>query len=292
MTDKPSTIKDAPRRRPRLALRFVRDAFVIVVGVYLGLCGYLYIKQRDYVYRPDRDLTVDPNQYNLRYETLVLTAADGVKVSTWFVPAKDANAPIVVLLHGNAENMGGQMDMILSCNRMGYSVLAMDYRGYGKSEGSPTEAGTYLDADAAWEYLTEKRAIPPNRIVIHGRSFGGGIAAYLASRHAPAGVILESTFTSIPDRGAELFPLFPVHLLSKFQYNSLERMGSISCPVLVIHSKDDQVIPFEHGERLFRAAKEPKQFVAIQGSHDGGYVASHKVYDPAVKGFLRLCLGR
>ncbi len=277
--------------RPRLALRFARDACVIVVGVYLGLCGYLYVRQGDYVYRPDREIAVNPKQHNLPYEDLALRTADGVSISAWFVRAGDPNA-VVFLLHGNAENMAGQMDLVLSYSRMGYSVLALDYRGYGKSEGQPDEQGTYMDVDAAWEYLTKRRGIARDHIVVHGRSLGGALAAYAASQYLPAGVILESTFTSIPDRGAELFPMFPVRLLSKYQYNSLERMSEISCPVLVVHSVDDEVIAFVHGQRLYQAAREPKTLVAIHGSHTSGSMASHEVYDPAVREFLRLTLRR
>ncbi|MCP4378036.1 MAG: alpha/beta hydrolase, partial [bacterium] len=160
------------------------------------------------------------------------------------------------------------------------------YRGYGQSEGSPSEQGTYRDAEAAWTYLTRKRKIDASKIVLFGRSLGGAVAAWLAVEKHSAGVILESTFTSVPDRGAELYKYLPVRFLARINYNTLGRIDKLRCPLLVIHSPDDEIIPYHHGQQLFESAKEPKRFLEISGGHNGGHITSGTLYTNALAEFL------
>lgn len=174
---------------------------------------------------------------------------------------------------------------------MRLNVLMFDYRGYGRSEGSPDEKGTYLDAEAAWRYLVEQRRERAGQIVIHGRSLGGAVAAHLAGDHTPAALVLESTFSSIPDLAARLYWWLPVRWLSKFHYRTAERVAAIQCPVLVIHSRDDDLIPFEHGRHIFEAAPQPKRFLEIRGSHNSAFLDSESTYAPALRAFLGEHLG-
>jgi len=266
-------------------LRTARDLVVVVVGVYVVLCVALYLLQSRLVYYPSRDIDTTPGQLHLPFEEVFLTASDGVRIHAWYVPAERA-CGTVLFCHGNGGNISHRLDTIWTLHQLGTNVLIFDYRGYGRSEGHPTEEGTYLDAEAAWKHLREQRGEPAGRIVIHGRSLGGAVAAYLARAHTPAGVVLESTFSSLPDMGAKVYPMFPVRLLSRFRYATAEYVTAVKCPVLVVHSPEDDIIPFAQGRAVFAAAAEPKRFVQIRGSHNSGFLESGDVYTSALRDFL------
>ncbi|MCB0210042.1 MAG: alpha/beta hydrolase, partial [Anaerolineae bacterium] len=161
----------------------------------------------------------------------------------------------------------------------------------GQSEGSPSEAGSYLDAEAAWHYLTEERRIAPEKIVIVGRSLGGGVATWLAQHQSAAALVLESTFTSIPDMAAHQYPFLPVRPLTRIRYNTLARLPHIDMPLLIVHSPADDVIPYEHGRQIFQAAAEPKQFLEIQGDHGSGFLTSGEIYALTFKTFVEKYAG-
>ncbi|MCS7293720.1 MAG: alpha/beta hydrolase [Gloeomargarita sp. SKYBB_i_bin120] len=258
----------------------------ITAGVYGGLLLLLWLGQARLMYFPSRQIVATPQDTGLSYEDLRLTTADGVTISAWWIPAPDPNAPVLLFAHGNGGNISYRLPYMRIFYGLGLASLFFDYRGYGESEGEPTEQGTYLDGEAAWRYLTETRHIPPERIVLYGESLGGAIATYLAVRFRPAGVILGSTFTSVPDIAKGLFPYMPVDWLAQFQYNNLERIQQIHVPVLVIHSPQDEIIPFDHGKRLYAAANEPKFFLQIQGDHNEGFLDSLPVYEAGIRQFL------
>ena len=180
----------------------------------------------------------------------------------------------MLFCHGNAGNISHLLEPIRAFHGLGLNTLVFDYRGFGASQGAPDEQGTYLDADAAWSYLVETRGIDPQKIVVYGRSLGGPIAARLARGLTPRGLVLQATFTSIPDLGQELYPLFPAGVLARYHYNTLEYLSRVICPVLVVHSREDDLIPFAHGERLYQAAPKPKDFLEIAGGHGDGFAAS------------------
>ena len=266
-------------------LRVARDIVVIGVGVYLVLCVVLYFLQSRLLYYPDRDVSPTPKVLGLTFEDLTLTASDGVRINAWYVPA-EAAAVTVLFCHGNAGNISGRLHTIQLVHELGANMLIFDYRGYWRSEGKPTEKGTYLDAEAAWAHLVKHRRAAPERIVLHGRSLGGAVAAHLARQHTPGGLILESTFSSLADMGQKLYPVFPVRWLCKFDYATAEYVRSAACPVLVIHSGEDDIVPFAQGRKVFAAAGEPKQFVKIRGSHNTGLLESEDLYRAALKQFL------
>ena len=160
------------------------------------------------------------------------------------------------------------------------------------SDGKATEEGTYLDAEAAWRYLTTKRGIPEQDIVIFGRSLGGAIAAQLAMKNPPRALVLESTFTSVPDVGAKKYPFLPVRWLSRFQYDTRKILTSISAPVLILHSPQDTIIPYKNGRELYATASEPKSFLEITGGHGRGFLDTGKTYLDGLDGFLRIHLDR
>ncbi|MHC4563076.1 MAG: alpha/beta hydrolase [Planctomycetota bacterium] len=272
-------------------LRVVWLIVRIVTGVYVLSALLLYVMQSRYIYYPTPDIEATPDLIGLPYEDLTFKAADGVTLTGWFVPAEKARG-VVLLFHGNGGNIGHRIDTLGIFNSLGLSTFIIDYRGYGRSEGKPSEKGTYLDAEAAWNYLTGERGIEPEQIILFGRSMGGVFASYLAKDRAVAGVIVESCFTSAVDMGAELFPLMPVRLLSRYKYPAADYLSQATCPVLVIHSPDDDIIPFHYGQRLFDAAPEPKTFLQIAGSHNDGFLLSGRTYTDGLDTFISERLGK
>lgn len=262
----------------------------VTAASYVGLALLLYWRQSRYIYHPSRSLTSTPATAGLKYEEVNVRAADGVPIHGWYVPAEDL-APTVLLCHGNAGNIWHRIDVLWMFHEMGFNVCCFDYRGYGKSGGTPTEEGTYRDAAAVWDWLVSVKGTAPERIVVHGESLGGAVAAWLAENRAPAGLVLESTFTSLPDMAAKLYPFLPVRWLCRFRYNTLERMKAIRCPVLVAHGREDEMIPFVFGQRLFAAAREPKEFFELRGSHNTGREESGRKYEAVLRGFIREAAG-
>ncbi|GAH99299.1 unnamed protein product, partial [marine sediment metagenome] len=189
--------------------------------------------------------------------------------------------------HGNGENISTGLTFIDYFNRkLGLSVFIIDYRGYGKSEGRPNERGTYLDASAAWEYLTGYKKIRPQDIIIFGRSLGGPIAAWLAKEVKARALILDSTFTSIKDIAAELHPYLLVRKFFKFDYPTIDYLKGAGIPVLIIHSGEDDYIPFSHAIKLYNAANEPRQFLKIRGKHNDNYIESEEIYIKGIRSFI------
>lgn len=263
---------------------------IIIAGVYVIFTGFLFIFQSHYIYYPVRALSTDPSSIGLNFESVSFETADGVKLSGWFIPRKNARG-VILFCHGNAGNISHRLESIQIFHQLGLGVFIFDYRGYGESQGKPTEPGTYRDAEAAWRYLTEERQIDPNQVIIFGRSLGGAIGAWLAQHHTPGALILESTFTSLPDIAARVYPYLPVRLLLRFRYNTAEYLGRVNCPVLIVHSRDDEIMPFRHGQRLFGIAKEPKKFLEITGTHNEGFITSGKRYKDGLNAFISVYMG-
>ena len=258
---------------------------ITIAGVYLAFAGFLFIFQSHYIYYPERVLSVTPHSIGLQFESVSFETTDGVQLSGWFVPSESARG-VILFCHGNAGNISHRLDSIQIFHQLGLDVFIFDYRGYGQSEGKPTEQGTYKDAEAAWRYLIEERQVKPNEVIIFGRSLGGAVASWLAQSHTPGGLILESTFTSLPDIAAGLYPYLPVRLLLRFEYNTAEYLGRVDCPVLIVHSRDDEIMPFNHGQQLFESAKEPKKFLEITGTHNNGFITSGKRYEDGLHTFI------
>jgi uncharacterized protein len=280
----------------QILLRYLLPVIRILVLAYIGLAIALYFGQSNLVYMPSQALTETPASIGLKFEDIQITTKDNVNLSAWFVPAKDNDQigkGVILFCHGNGGNIGNRVSYLPIFRSLGLSTFLFDYRGYGKSEGKPTEAGTYADVEAAWQYLTQERKIPPQKIIIYGESLGGAIAAYIAQltsqdlKNNAGGLVLASTFTSISDRAAELYPFLPIRLLSRFSYNSIERLPSIKIPILIIHSADDEIIPFHHSDRNFQAANQPKKLVKLRGDHNGGFLDSLEIYRNGLNEFIQ-----
>jgi uncharacterized protein len=280
---------NSTRADQKLSIRILSIASLLLAA-YLLLALMLALLQSRLVFFPTRALEGTPAQTGLAYQDVWLTTEDGVRLHGWWVPVEGALGT-VLFFHGNAGNISHRLVSLHTFHRLGYNTLIFDYRGYGRSDGSPSEKGTYLDADAAWRHLVVERGIPPEQVALFGRSMGGAVAAALAEKQAPGAVILESTFTSIPDLGAELYPWLPVRLLARIRYETLERVPRITAPLLVVHSRDDEVIPFRHGQRIWEAAREPKQFLEISGGHNDGFFTAAPSYEQGIGDFLARHIG-
>ena len=261
---------------------------ILAAVTYGALCLFLFLMQSKLLYYPDlpsRKLTASPVDIGLDYSPVTIKTSDGVTIHGWFVAAQSEKGTLL-FFHGNAGNISHRLDSIKIFHDLGLSTYIIDYRGYGQSQGVISEQGFYLDAEAAWDYLTQTRKIPAKQIIVFGRSLGAAIAAHIAANHLPGALILESAFTSVPDMAARLYPVLPVRLLSRFQYNTKKMLRSVSCPVLIIHSPDDEIIPFENGLQLYDSARQPKELLRIRGGHNEGFLVSSSRYSEGLSKFI------
>lgn len=272
----------------RMVMNDLLLILLVAVFGYTLFLVFLYFYQDRMLFLPNipsRAVERVPSAVGLDYEVVDLVTSDNVRLDGWFVPAPE-NRGVILFCHGNAGNISHRFDSLILFHRLGFSTLIFDYRGYGRSQGRPSEAGTYLDVEAAWQYLMRKRSYPPSRIVLFGRSLGAAVAVHQAVQHPPAALIVESSFTSVPDIAAELYPFLPVRWLSRLDYNVQEQLLKVSCPVLVVHSRDDEIIPFSHGLALYAAASEPKRFLEIGGGHNDGFLLAGQAYTQELDAFL------
>jgi fermentation-respiration switch protein FrsA (DUF1100 family) len=262
---------------------------VLTVGgaAYAALLAIVFLLQGSLIYFPDvgRQILRTPKDAGLDYETVWLTAEDGVRLEAWYVPAPAARGA-ALLAHGNAGNIAHRVDYALLFHRLGYSLLLFEYRGYGRSEGKPSEEGTYADARAAWRHLVTERGFPPKRIVLVGESLGGAVVARLAADERPGALVLASSFVSVPELAAELYPWLPARRLTRYRYDTLEALERVLCPVLIAHSRQDDIVPFRHGERLFAAVKGPKAFLELAGGHNDGFLFTREAWREELGRFL------
>ncbi|CAG0124232.1 hypothetical protein RHDC2_00409 [Rhodocyclaceae bacterium] len=259
----------------------------VLAAAYGGLSLWLFVFQSNLVFYPEtgREISATPDQIGLPYEDIHLKTSDGISLHGWHIPAVQPRGT-VLFLHGNAGNISHRLDSVQMFQRLGYSTLIFDYRGYGNSGGKPTEEGTYLDAEAAWRHLAEQRHIPSCRIVLFGESLGGAVGAWLAARQKPAALVIASGFTSVPDLGQQLYPYLPVRWLARIRYDTRERLRSVAAPVLIAHSPEDDIIPFEHGQALFAAANPPRQFLELAGGHNDGFIFMREAWVKVLGDFL------
>lgn len=259
---------------------------VVLFIVYWGWGVVLYIMQPKFLYGPVREVLYTPGQLGLDFEDVAFKSADGLKLSGWYIPANDSKFT-VLFCHGNGGNMAHRLDSINSFHDLGLNCFIFDYRGYGHSQGKPSEEGTYLDAEAAYKWLTEEKKTPAENILIFGRSLGGSVATKLASRVKAGALIIESTFTSYADIGKKFYPYMPVRWFARFSYRTIDFIKDVHCPVMLVYSRNDEVVPFEFGLELYEAANEPKEFVEIFGSHNDGFLVSGEIYKEAWAKWLK-----
>lgn len=292
------------------SLLFLLIAVLVPFLIYVRKCIRFYRIQSYFIYNPYFGLDIKSRNKTIEHEEITYQTTDGITIFAWYVPfipkvnqaADNSKTPdelkepispefqeksrgVILLCHGNAGNVSQRIDSFEIFRELGFSTFIFDYRGYGKSEGKPTEKGTYRDAEGAWNYLVREKKVKPEEIIVFGRSLGGGIASYLAKKYQPRALIIESSFTSITDMARAMVPIYSRFLL-RFKYNTRERLRDIHCPVLIIHSPDDRTIPFVCGEVLYREANPPKKFLRIKGDHLYGFIKSKKKYIKGLREFF------
>jgi fermentation-respiration switch protein FrsA (DUF1100 family) len=266
-------------------------AIALAAVIYLGVLLLLRLFEPRLVYFPgnQRSLTPPPASLALPVERVEIPTEDGITLVGWVIRAGSSVPGLWLLIcHGNAGNLS-EFDRPLhyaGLRHLGLNLLAFDYRGYGESGGTPSEAGLYRDAQAAYRYLSDRQRVPPERIVVFGHSLGSAVAVDLAGRVPAAGLILDGALTSTVDRGRELYPYIPVRWIATSRFNSLEKIFSVRMPKLFLHAVGDEVIPLAHGRRLFEAATPPKTFVELQGGHGDAFEVDSANYFGAIARFI------
>lgn len=245
----------------------------------------LTLLQHKLLYHPTRAHESVPSEWGLVHREVAFASADGTRLHGWWFPKAGARWT-VLFCHGNAGNISHRLSIAQMYAQAGLQVFMFDYRGYGLSEGTPSEQGTYEDAVAAWAWLTTEGGVAPERVVIHGKSLGGPNAAYAASQAEPAGLILDSTFSRFVDVASHHAPWLPVRWIARFEYDTVRHLGGVRAPLMVVHSPRDQVVPYRLGERCFAAGAEPKRFVRLGGGHNDNLHVSRAAYVEALGAFL------
>ena len=272
-------------------MRTLSSFLLIALSLYAGITALVYFRQSSLIYHPAAtiELKRTPGHIGLDYEDVFLSTEDGLNIHGWYVPASESRGT-VLFFHGNAGNISHRLDTITLLNGLSLDVLIIDYRGFGQSDGEPSEAGTYRDAEAAWRYLRETRGLGAEEIIVFGRSLGASIAAWLASEKTPAGLILEAGFSSITSMAKRIYPYLPVEWLSRFSYDTRDYVSRIRSPVLVSHSRSDNVVPFAEGQAVFENAPDDKVFFELRGGHNDGFIVSGMAYRNALDEFIKRAL--
>lgn len=274
----------------------MRNMLFAIVCVVVFMLWFRYFEWKN-IFFPTREISQTPQTLNLAYQEVSFKTIDGVRLHGWFVPAQAGAASAIdrrtqkqitiLLCHGNGGNISDRMDKIAMFYQLGCNVFLYDYRGYGKSEGRPSERGIYQDTHAAFDYLVRKKNISPKTIIIYGESLGGCVAVEVARKEKVAGLILEGAFTNTADMAKEFYPFLPAFLLSS-KLDSLSKVSGIMCPVLFIHSQDDEIVPIELARKLYERAPQPKTFLEISGGHNFAVIDFQEKVTKATREFINL----
>ena len=251
--------------------------------VYLGAFGYLKLNETDLVF--PREIAVGgypraADSLGLPYRTVTFRTSDSVLLSAWEVPANEPSGMWVLLCHGQTGNLATttRPQYYAYLRAIGVNILAFDWRGFGSSEGSPSEEGLYRDATAAYQYLRGTQRVPPDSIVIYGHSLGTAPAIELATRVPAAGLVIEGGPKSVVARAQEIYPYLPIGVAVSSRFNSIGRISRVTIPILFLHAREDTRIPFAHGRALFDSAKAAKRFVDLSGQHHDAFLADSAKY--------------
>jgi uncharacterized protein len=263
-------------------MAILRFFVVLVLAVGLVSLSLRYIEVRTLFY-PTKQLASFPDRAGLGFKDIFFKAADNVELNGWFIPWKDAKYTIL-FSHGNAGNISHRIEKLKFFNKLGYNVFIFDYEGYGKSQGKPSEKNLYRDVTAAYGYLLSS-GITQEQIIGYGESIGGAVIVDLASRKSIKAIILDSTLTSVKDMIKDVYPFLPYWVFSS-RFDSEAKISNIKIPKLIIHSQDDEIIPFKLGKKLYEASVEPKEFLKIQGGHNSNFFESEKILKEKISDFI------
>lgn len=264
--------------------KLIRFLLISFLSLFL-FNAWMYSQQPGMVFYPLTELKSTPADWGLAYEDVALTTSDNVAIHGWYIPAKESKQ-VILFFHGNGGNISHRGDSLEIFHSLGFNVLIIDYRGYGKSKGAMSEQGFYLDAVAAWQYLLNKRNFKSHDIIIFGRSLGGAIATQLATHVDQKALIVESTFSSVKDMASMMMPFVSKLIYLRYSFNTEKMINKVNSPLLLMHSQDDDIVPYELGEKVFAAADSPKYFFALQGNHNDGFMQSVTEYKKALTWFI------
>ena len=256
-----------------------------IAVIYILILAFVFFRQTGLIHIPYADLVATPAEIGLEYEDVLLQTADQGDLHGWYIPYPNSRHTVLIF-HGNAGNISYLMETYELLHDLGLSVLTYDYRTYGRSGGKLTEDAMYQDAEAMFDYLVDKRRIASGQIILHGRSLGTAMASWVATRRSPAGLIMESSFTSMSNLARVHYSLLPTTPLLRWKYDSLSRIDLVSCPVLYIHSRSDTLTPFGQAQQLFDATRSNKKFVEISGTHSTGFITDQDRYVGALEEFI------
>ena len=260
-----------------------KTIIIVVALLYAAFCVLIFFYQKNLIFFPSKDNLEIPKGMDI--EEVFFMTDDSIRLHAWHL--NNDSKKTVLFFHGNAGNLSHRRGQLEIFNKLKLNALIFDYRGYGKSEGViKKESDLYLDAQSAFNYLVSKKGISPQRIILWGRSLGGAIAIHTALNKKPLALIVESSFFSMDEMASKQFPFLPTRLLSRFHFRSNEKIGNINSKILIVHSKDDEMIPFENGRGLYEKAADPKVFLEISGSHNDGFQDSYDVYLRGLESFL------
>lgn len=256
--------------------------FIIIV--FLLLIAYVRYIESHAIFFPMKEVELNPGYIGLAFEDIYLETEDNIRLNGWFIPAKNADYTIL-FLHGNAGNLSHRLEKITILNKMGLDIFIIDYRGYGRSQGRPNEAGIYLDARAAYDYLLKERKVAPEKIVLYGESLGNAAVVDLAKDKKVGALIIESGFTRGRDVVRSVYWFVPNFFFSN-SFDSLSKIKKVNAPKLFIHSRNDEIVPLGLAKKLYAAADEPKEFCEIIGSHNTAYMDSKEEYTSGLSSFI------
>lgn len=256
---------------------------MILLAGYAGICVLVFAMQRTVLFPRGGDIWRDPGSMGWTFDEVWLEHPEG-RSHAWHIRA-DGPKGTIIFSHGNAGTIADRLESVEDFRWLGFDVLIYDYGGYGKSDGSPSESRCRADIRAAWDYVIEQ-GTSPSDIVLFGRSLGAGPTSWLATQVQPRSVIIESPFMSVGRMAQETFPYLPARWLVRDKFDNATHVPRIKSPLLVVHSREDEVIPFHHGERVFAAASGPKQFLEIHGGHNDGWYLSRTSYRAGLASFL------
>ncbi|MFH1593209.1 MAG: alpha/beta hydrolase [Candidatus Omnitrophota bacterium] len=255
--------------------------FAVSAILFFMLARYV---ERSNIYFPMRAINTTPDAARLQYEEIYFVTSDNIKLHSWFIPG-DKTKKTILFCHGNGGNISHRVEKLLFFHKLGLNTFIFDYRGYGMSKGSPSESGLYEDALAAYRYLINDKKIARDHIIPYGESLGGAVAIELVKREKLKALITEEAFTSVTEMARIVYPFLPRFAISS-KFDSISKIGEIDCPKLIIHSVDDEIVPFSLGEALFGAAAPPKQLLEVRGSHNNAFFDSSDKIEKELKAFL------
>lgn len=257
---------------------------LLLAGAAILFFGYIKYIENHAIYFPEKEIKTSPSEIGLPFEEIFLQTKDKIRIAGWYIPGNPGKNTVLIL-HGNAGNIADRLEKIELLAKLGVNVFIVDYRGYGKSSGRPCERGFYLDARAAYDYLVREKKIGPDKIILYGESIGGAVAVKLASEAKVAGLIIEGAFSSGRDLAGVIYPFLPSFIFAD-SYNSNSRVGLVEAPILVMHSRQDEVVPYRLAEKLFNSIPDRKTFVELKGSHNGAFLQSAGKYTSSIKEFI------